>query len=180
MGAAAFEKLVDSGVDFSGRIVYITGEIEEDGAAKIVAAIRMLDRTSGEIEVWLCSGGGDVGWGFAIYDAIRSCKNWVTVKGVGRVESMASCILQAGDRRVLANSAVLMVHNGSVSFEAEAEKVRSHVRDAEICDNRYREILSKRSGIPLPKIRALCRREAFLTAAEAVELGLADELEYRD
>jgi ATP-dependent protease ClpP protease subunit len=73
-----------------------------------------------------------------------------------------------------------MVHNGSVSFEAEAEKVRSHVRDAEICDNRYREILSKRSGIPLPKIRALCRREAFLTAAEAVELGLADELEYRD
>lgn len=136
-----------------------------------------LDATSGPIRVFLNSEGGEEPAGYALHDAIKMCRNHVTIEGYGSVWSIAAAVFQAGDRRLLAPNSLLMVHNGFTGEKlkrqdevlVEAERLRRH-------NTRYYKILSDASGQPVDRVKAWCRRETYFLAGEAVAAGFADEI----
>lgn len=180
MAKSKMEERIEStynfGVDFKTRTVYIIGEIEAEVSKKAIIGIHMLDSTKGPITIVLNTIGGDSFEGFAIYDAIKSCKNHTTTVGMGAVMSMGAAIFQAGDLRQMSPNARFMIHNGSVSYDGEADKAKNFLSDLDTDNEVYRKILAERSGLPMLKVKSMCDKETYMTAQEAVEKGFADEI----
>lgn len=152
-------------------------------AERAVKGLQILDATSRSdgITVWLNTLGGDVVHGMAVYDAIQRCRNHVTVVGTGPVMSMGVWILQAADRRVLTPNAQIMVHVGTAGTEDHLVNLQRYAAEAKRWDRWAEDVLLERIRAKHPKytrakLRRLCLFDSYLTAAEALELGLADEL----
>jgi len=178
--------ILEQGVDWSTRTVYIIGNIDDEKSFGLIPVVRLLDESKGPIKVFLSSHGGDESAGFAIFDALRLTKNDVRIYGFGGVYSIAALILQAGGLRFLAPHSQVMMHNGSIGIESggsmDSDKVEQLGREAAQNNARYHEAIATRSGIAVEKIRAFCREEKYFRAEAAVELGLADGLaeDWRD
>jgi len=182
------DRWFDHGLDVAGRTLYL-GSSSRDGseesgtdydmAARAIKALHTLDLTDGAINVLMNNPGGSVYDGLAIYDAIAGCRNNVTITGYGHVMSMGAWILQAADDRALAPNAVVMIHYGSSSFAGHNQDLgRWAAEEARL--NRLMEdvflerIRAKWPKYPLARLRRKLLFDSFLTAAAAVELGLAD------
>ena len=166
-----------TGVDVANRTIYLIGVVDMEMAGRAVVALDLMGQESGPIRILLASAGGDVDAGFAIYDAIRTCPQPVLVEGYGLVQSMATCIMQAATVRVLAPECRVMVHEGSVGLhEVSPRKLEDLTREIVFLHDRYCAIISERSGLSLDKARELCGQESFMSAEEAVGLGLADAI----
>ena len=169
---------IDRGWDMGSRTIYLHGEINEEAARKFMVALSALDEVGGPIKVSLSSCGGEMDAGLAIYDAVRATENPVVIIGTGRVRSMASIVLQAGDERLLTPTAFMMLHDGHIVIaEAgalqyrDARRIGSEIRTMDkLCDTLVRQ----RSGLSSATLRRLNRTEKELSSAEAVSLGLAD------
>jgi len=172
--------ILELGVDWKTRTVYIVGEINDEKAFRLIPIIRLLDESKGPIRVLLSSPGGDEGAGFAIFDSLRLTKNPVNIYGFGGVYSIAALIFQAGERRFLAPSAQLMMHNGTVGLEPtgsiDSDKVEQLGREAAQNNARYHKAIADRSRLDLKTIREWCKMERYFLAEEAFEAGLADGL----
>lgn len=175
------ESLLEKGVDFSTRTLALHGELTQEKASEFLANISIMNETQGPIRVQLFSEGGDFSAGLAIYDAIKGSANPVTIEGTGEVSSMAAVVLQAAHKRVLTPEARLMIHNVYVIMPGGGEKFTSHYlrnysKEIAALSDRYQRILAERTGMSLRKIRRWCESERYLSAAEAVRLGFADEI----
>lgn len=148
-------------------------------AERAVKGLHVLDAGAKDITIWLNSMGGDVCHGFAIYDAIARCRNHVTVVGTGNVMSMAVWILQAADTRLLTPSARVMVHVGSAGTEDHLVNLQRYAEEMKRLDRLAEDILLARIQVKHPgytraKLQRLCLFDSYLSAQEAVDLGLAD------
>jgi ATP-dependent Clp protease protease subunit len=173
------DRFFDFGFHLETRTIYIGTEIDEESAEKVIKAIHLLrasDDTK-EIKVILNCPGGAYYNGMAIYDAIMACPFDVTVEVLGHAMSMASIILQAGDVRVVHPNSTLLIHDGyegiegatPKSFEAWAKESKSNRRT-------MYEIFAHKSGKAEAFWEKRCSHDYFLTAREAVSLGLADKI----
>jgi ATP-dependent Clp protease protease subunit len=168
---------VEHGVDVEGRVVYLVGDVDEAVVVRFLAALHVLDAEESPVRVILSSDGGGVDAGMAIYDAIRTTRSRVTVDCYGACQSIAALILQAADVRRVSPECRLMIHNGSVRVEnTSADTMESIGREVALLNRRYWEILARRSGLTTDRIKEMCQVETYLSAAEAVEAGLADEV----
>lgn len=156
------------------REVRLFGSVDDDTARDVVSAVRCLDLKKGPIHLVIASTGGDEGAGWAIYDALRLAHNDVVTEAYGSCQSIAALILQAGTTRLLSPDCRFMVHNGSIEMAATVTQMRSYGKEIQFLTQRYYEELAARSGLTVRRVRALCDRETFLSAAEAVDLGFAD------
>ena len=112
-----FNQYYQYGIYTPGRLLDLTGEIDEDRARDFIKGIRTLDYVSDkEIRVLINTPGGDVTQGLAIYDAIRECNSRVITHAVGPCWSMGAVILQAGDYRLMSQNATIMIHVGTAEF----------------------------------------------------------------
>lgn len=186
---------LEHGVDFAARRLYLgshaacdddTGETGVDwqmARMAIPALLKMDDDPSHRpIQITMNTPGGDWSHGMAIYDCIRGLESPVTIVGHGCVRSMSSLIFQAADLRILSAHCDLMIHDGHDavsdiprSVEAWAEHSRSVIRPT-----MYR-IYSERAALagkelPVETVRQWCARDTIFTAAQAVAVGLADEV----
>lgn len=175
---------MSSSVDVMNRHLYLIGEIDEQAAYRFITAFRTLDSTQGPILVTLCTPGGSVDFGFAIYDVIRMSNNIVVMEGIGTVMSMGSVILQAADARVLSPTCRFMIHNGSMdvqdhSFSIDQLKAASGEYEAMV--GRMHRVLADRSKKNIEEIKALCAKETFLSAEDTCKYGFADKvLDFRE
>ncbi len=112
-----FELSVDYHIDIPNRRVYLSDEIDERLTDLILKAFHHLDSKEGDIEFWINSGGGSVYHMYAIYDAIRNCKNKVICIGTGHVCSAATLLLVAGDASYATRHMIFMAHEGHLEFE---------------------------------------------------------------
>jgi ATP-dependent protease ClpP protease subunit len=112
----AFELSVDYHIDMHRRRVYLSDEIDEKTTDLMLKALHHLDAKEGDIEFWINSGGGSVYHMYAIYDAIRNCKNKVICIGTGHVASAATLLLVAGDESYATKHTMFMAHEGSIDF----------------------------------------------------------------
>lgn len=129
-----------------------------------------------EINLSLHSPGGAVFEGLAIYNMLRNHPAKVTIRIDGLAASIASVVAMAGDRVIIADNAFLMVHKPWMATVGDATALRD---DAETLDRVEPALLSaytKKSGLSTDKVAAMLEKETWITGAEAVELGLADEL----
>lgn len=132
--------------------------------------------TAPKMRVEINSPGGDVWDGIAIYNALRNHPAEVTTRVDGIAASIASVIAQAGDRRVMMGGSQMMIHNawgltvGDHNDHEDMARVLAHQ------DTVIAQIYASRSGGDVDAFRSLMEAETWMTADEAVEAGLADEV----
>lgn len=143
-------------------------------------------RDPGEpILVQINSPGGNVTDGLAIYDTIMRLRrkgHSVTTHGMGFVASMASVLLQAGDERVMDARAKLMLHEGSIQLNGNANLTSGEREDIEsfskLLTKDIVSILTERSNLTPARLNSKWRRKDwYLTAQEALDLGFVDRVE---
>jgi ATP-dependent protease ClpP protease subunit len=156
--------------------VYIYDEIGFFGvtAADFVADLRAI--TAPSINLHVNSPGGEVFDGVAIFTAIRSHPAHVTVHVDGLAASAASFIAQAGDRRVMARNATMMIHEGAGLCVGNAGDMRQLADLLDRVSDNIADIYAQRAGGDVTSWRAAMRAETWYSAAEAVDAGLADEV----
>lgn len=130
-----------------------------------------------EIRLHISSDGGDVFEGYAMYNVLRRNKAKKVVVIDGLAASMGSVIAMAGDEIIMPSNAQLMIHNPYGVAIGGAKEIFSFARALENMKKSVRDIYAERSGMGKEEVQTLMDDETWLTAAEAVELGLADTIE---
>lgn len=130
-----------------------------------------------KITVCINSPGGDVFDGIAIHNALRNHAAEITVRVDGLAASIASVIAMAGDKVVMPSNAMMMIHDPWTIAMGNGDDMRK-VADAldKMADALVSSYVGK-SGMKPDRVREMMREETWLTAAEAVALGLADEIQ---
>ncbi|HFO0993960.1 TPA: ATP-dependent Clp endopeptidase proteolytic subunit ClpP [Staphylococcus aureus] len=162
------------------RIVMLGSQIDDNVANSIVSQLLFLQAQDSEKDIYLYinSPGGSVTAGFAIYDTIQHIKPDVQTICIGMAASMGSFLLAAGakGKRFALPNAEVMIHQplgGAQGQATEIEIAANHILKTREKLNR---ILSERTGQSIEKIQKDTDRDNFLTAEEAKEYGLIDEV----
>ena len=158
----------ESGVDFAM-------------AERVVKGLHLLEATVGPISILMNNIGGCINSGIAIYDAIRACKNHVSITVYGVAMSMGAVILQAADDRILAPNASMMIHHCSWGGEEPLKYMEQHAKEMRRLNDWVQDLLltrirQKHEKFRRDKLDRLCNFDHYLTAQEGVDLGLADRL----
>ena len=162
------------------RIIMLGSQIDDNVANSIVSQLLFLQAQDSEKDIYLYinSPGGSVTAGFAIYDTIQHIKPDVQTICIGMAASMGSFLLAAGakGKRFALPNAEVMINQplgGAQGQATEIEIAANHILKTREKLNR---ILSERTGQSIEKIQQDTDRDNFLTAAEAKEYGLIDEV----
>ena len=162
------------------RIVFLGGTVTDDLANLVTAQLLFLESEDPEREInmYINSPGGSVTAGLAIYDTMQFVKPPVSTLCVGQAASMGSLLLAAGakgKRYALPHSRIL-IHQVSGGFEGQASDIEIHAREALRLREILNDILAHHTGQNSKKIEKDTDRDNFMSAAQAVEYGLIDEV----
>ena len=162
------------------RIVFVTGQVEDNMASLIVAQLLFLEseNPSKPISMYINSPGGVVTSGLAIYDTIQFIKPAVSTLCIGLAASMGSLLLTAGAtgmRFALPNARILL-HQPSGGFQGQASDIERHAEDIIKMKRRLNEIYVRHTGKDYETIEKTLDRDYFLTAEEAKDFGLIDKV----
>ena len=162
------------------RIVFLGGEVDDDSANLIVAQLLFLeaDDPDKDISLYINSPGGSVTAGMAIYDTMQYIKCDVSTICIGMAASMGAFLLAAGakgKRRALPNSEI-MIHQPLGGARGQATDVAIQAEQLVKIKKKLNGILSARTGQPIEKVQADTERDNYMTALEAKEYGLIDEV----
>jgi ATP-dependent Clp protease protease subunit len=162
------------------RVIFITGPIEDYGASLITAQLLFLEAENPkkEIHMYINSPGGLVTAGLAIYDTMQYVRPPVQTFCIGQAASAASLLLCAGkkgERYALPNSRI-MVHQPSAAFYGQAADIARHAQEIVKLKRRLNEIYAKHTGQTVEAIEKLLDRDTYMTAEEAKNFGLLDQV----
>ena len=161
------------------RIIILTGEIEDTMSSSICAQLLYLASTGSDpILMYINSPGGSVSAGLAIYDTMNYIKCEVSTICMGICASMAAVLLSAGakgKRCSLANGEV-MIHQPLGGMQGQAKDMEIAANHIIRKKNRLNNILAQNCGKSLDEIAALCDRDYYMDAQEAVDLGIIDTI----
>ncbi len=163
------------------RIVMVGSAIDDQVANVVVAQLLHLesDDPDKDISIYVNSPGGDVYAGLAIYDTMTFVKPDVRTICVGTAMSMGAVLLAAGTRgkrSALPNAKILIHQVWTGQFGGQASDVEIRAREVIDLKQRVEGILADHTGQPLERVSEDTDRDHFMTAAEAVEYGLIDEV----
>ncbi|MEM7019338.1 MAG: ATP-dependent Clp endopeptidase proteolytic subunit ClpP [Pseudomonadota bacterium] len=162
------------------RVIFLVGPIEDYMANLAVAQLLYCESENPEkdIHLYINSPGGSVTAGMAIYDTMQFIKPNVTTLCVGMAASMGAILLAAGEsgkRACLPNSRV-MLHQPASGFQGQAADVEIHAQELLQIRERMNKIISSHSGQPVEEVAAKTERDNFMSADEAKEFGLVDNV----
>ncbi|HAR5999634.1 TPA: ATP-dependent Clp protease proteolytic subunit, partial [Staphylococcus pseudintermedius] len=162
------------------RIIMLGSAIDDNVANSIVSQLLFLQAQDAEKDIYLYinSPGGSVTAGFAIYDTIQHIKPDVQTICIGMAASMGSFLLAAGakGKRFALPNAEVMIHQPLGGAQGQATEIEIAAKHILRTRERLNKILSERTGQPIEKIEKDTDRDNFLTAQEAKEYGLIDEV----
>ena len=162
------------------RIIFIGDSIEDTMANLIIAQLLFLESEDPERDIYLYinSPGGVVTAGLAIYDTMQYLKAPVSTICVGQAASMGAVLLAAGakgKRYALPNSRI-MIHQGSGGFRGNTPDVMIQVKELELLVNKLMKIIAQHTGQDVEKVKRDIDRDRFMSADEAKDYGLIDEI----
>jgi ATP-dependent Clp protease, protease subunit len=162
------------------RIIFLGDPIEDHVANLIIAQLLFLESEDPEkdIQLYINSPGGVVTSGMAIYDTMQYLRAPVSTICIGQAASMGAVLLAAGatgKRYALPNSRI-MIHQGSGGFRGNTPDVEIQMREMMHLTDRLMEILAKHTGQEFEKVKRDSERDKFMSAEEAKEYGLIDEV----
>ena len=162
------------------RVVFLGSAIDDQVANAVVAQLLFLetDNPDADINLYINSPGGSVTAGMAIYDTMNYIKCPVRTVCIGMAASMGAFLLMAGEkgkRLALPNSEV-MIHQPSGGASGQATDVTIHAEWLLRTKNKMNGLMAQMTGQPLEKIAHDVERDYFMTAQEALEYGIIDEI----
>lgn len=162
------------------RIIFLSDEVNDVTASLVIAQLLFLDAEDPgkDIFIYINSPGGSVTAGMGIYDTMQYIKSDVSTICVGMAASMGAFLLAAGakgKRFALPNSTV-MIHQPLGGVQGQASDIKIHTEYLLKVKANLNKILSERTGKPLEIIEKDTDRDNFLSAKEAKEYGLIDEV----
>ena len=162
------------------RVIFIVGAIEDHIANLVVAQILFLESENPDkdISIYINSPGGSVTAGLAIYDTMQFTQPNISTLCIGQATSMGALLLAGGSkgkRYALPHSRV-MIHQPLGGFQGQASDIDIHAKELLKTREQLNVILSHHTGQVVEKIRDDTERDYFMSAEEALEYGLIDEI----
>ena len=162
------------------RIVFLGTEVNDSIANLIIGQLLILEGEDPdkEITLYINSPGGVITAGLAIYDTMQYIRSPVATVCLGQAASMAAWLLAAGEkgrRRCLPNSRV-MIHQPLAGVRGQASDIEIHAKEIIALRGRMNEILAFHSGQTAEQVKSDTERDRFLSATEAKEYGMIDEV----
>jgi len=162
------------------RVIFLVGQVEDYMANLVVAQLLFLESENPDkdIHLYINSPGGSVTAGMAIYDTMQFIKADVSTMCIGQAASMGSLLLTAGakGKRFCLPHSRVMIHQPLGGFQGQASDIDIHAREILLIREKLNNILSHHTGQPVDKIQQDTDRDNFLSAQDAVEYGLIDQV----
>lgn len=160
------------------RVVILDEPVEDKMASILCGQMLFLEQQAPDQEIclYINSPGGVVSAGLAIYDTMNFISCPVSTLCMGQAASMAAILLASGEkgmRYALPNSRI-MIHQPTGGFNGQASDAEIHTKEMVRLKGVLNSILAEQTDQPLEKIAELTERDTFLTAEEALELGIID------
>ena len=162
------------------RIIMLSGPIDDNTANSVIAQLLFLDAQDSEkdIYIYINAPGGSVSAGLAIYDTMNFIKADVQTIAMGMAASMGSFLLTAGEKgkRFALPNAEIMIHQPLGGAQGQATEIEIAARHILQTRERLNKILAERTGQPMEVIERDTDRDNYMTAQQAKEYGLIDEV----
>ena len=162
------------------RIIFVSGPVHDGMSTLIVAQLLFLEaeNPTKDIAMYINSPGGVVTSGLSIYDTMQYIRPKVSTLCIGQAASMGSLLMAAGEpgmRFSLPNSRI-MVHQPSGGFQGQASDIALHAKEILELKDRLNNIYVKHCNQDIEKVEKALDRDNFMTAEEAKDWGLIDEI----
>jgi len=162
------------------NVIFLVGQVEDHMANLIVAQLLFLEAENPEKDIYLYinSPGGSVTAGMAIYDTMKFIKPDVATVCVGQAASMGAFLLSGGakgKRYCLPNSRV-MIHQPLGGFQGQASDFEIHAKEILSIKEKLNRLMAEHTGQDFEKVSQDTDRDNFLSAAEAKDYGLIDQI----
>jgi ATP-dependent Clp protease protease subunit len=165
---------------FNERIIFLGTPIDDEIANLTIAELLHLESEDPgkDISLYINCPGGSVYAGLAIYDTMQFVKPAITTTCVGIAMSLGALLLAAGasGKRMALPNAKILVHQLWGGFEGQPSDIEIHAREAIALKRRIEEIIAQHTGQPLEKVSKDMERDYFMTAEEAKEYGIIDNV----
>lgn len=162
------------------RVIFCVGPVEDHMANLIVAQLLFLESENPDkdIHLYINSPGGSVTSGLAIYDTMQFVRPDVSTMCIGQAASMGAVLLAAGakDKRYALPNARAMIHQPLGGFQGQATDIEIHAKEILLIRERLNKILAEHTGQDLENIGQDTDRDNFMSAEEALNYGLIDEV----
>jgi ATP-dependent Clp protease, protease subunit len=162
------------------RIIFLGSAIDDNVANLVIAQLLFLeaDNPDKDINLYINSPGGSITAGMAVYDTMQLIKPNVSTICVGMAASMGAFLLGAGEKgkRYALPNAEIMIHQPMGGTQGQATDIEIHARRILQMKESLNRILAERTGQDIEKIRIDTERDYFMTAPEAKEYGIIDEV----
>jgi ATP-dependent Clp protease, protease subunit len=168
----AYDKL------FEQRILFLKGPLEDTNGDQLVAQLLALDSDSNEdITLYINSPGGIITGMFALYDSIQLLQSKVNTRCLGLAASAAAFLLCTGTgTRSATENARIMIHQPLGGARGTAKDIEIQAKNIVWMRERINEIMAGRTGKEVEQVRLDTDRDYWMTASEAVDYGLIDEV----
>jgi ATP-dependent Clp protease protease subunit len=162
------------------RVVFLVGPVDDATANLVVAQMLFLESENPDKDIFLYinSPGGSISAGMSIYDTMQFIKPQVSTLCVGMAASMGAFLLQAGEkgkRFALPNSTV-MIHQPLGGYQGQATDIEIHAKFILSLRERLNRLMAQHTGRTVEEITRDSDRDNFMTAQEALEYGLIDQV----
>ena len=165
------------------RIVILSEEVNDTTASLIVAQLLYLEAQDPDkdIQFYINSPGGSITSGFAIYDTMQYIKSDVSTICIGLAASMGAFLLSSGakGKRIALPNAEIMIHQPSGGFRGQATDISIHAERILKTKDHINKILAENTGRGIDEIRDASERDNYMSAEEAKEFGLLDNVIYK-
>lgn len=162
------------------RVIFLVGQVEDYMANLIVAQLLFLESENPDkdISLYINSPGGSVTAGMAIYDTMQFIKPKVSTVCIGQAASMGALLLTAGatGSRYALPHARVMIHQPLGGYQGQATDIDIHAKEILRIREEMNQIMAKHSGQEFDKVAQDTERDNFLSAEEAKEYGLIDDV----
>ncbi len=162
------------------RIVFLVGEISYARATEVIMKMLYLEnqKRNSEINLYVNSPGGSVDDTMAVYDTMKFVSSPVATYCIGRAQSGAAIILSAGTKgkRFALPHAKVMLHQPWGGVYGQAADIKIQAEEILKAKQMINELLAKHTGQDIEKIKAETERDRYMTAEEALQYGLIDEV----
>lgn len=162
------------------RIVFLTGEVNDESAALICAQLLFLESENPDkdISFYINSPGGVVSSGLAIFDTMNYIKCDVQTLCIGQAASMGSFLLMAGakGKRFALPNARIMIHQPSGGFKGQAADIEIQAKEILALRAKLNQMYAEKTGQPLDVIEKAMDRDNYMTPEEALKFGLIDKV----
>ena len=161
------------------RIVFITGEINDNTANSVIAQLLYLDSIeTKDISIYINSPGGSITAGLAIYDTMNYIKSEISTVCVGLAASMGAFLLLSGEKgkRYALENSEIMIHQPLGGAEGQATDIKIAAERIIKIKDKLNKIISAKTKQSLSKIKKDTERDYFLTSNEAINYGIIDKI----